>query len=86
MLLAFIRFAMILFILLSLIYIAAMIWARAAEIRRLEAEWREAPEGNQRDHIRAGLDHWRGSWQRRLLLGVYIIPICGIAAVIYFNN
>ncbi len=84
---AFGKFLLILFAGLSVIYASLSLYARARRRDNLEAEWEEEASAGDRDtFIRAGLAEYDHSLRRRLILGVYVIPIVLIGTVIYFTN
>lgn len=75
------------FIILSVIYIALSFYSRAVRRRKL-AEWweEEGRPGDMDEYIANGLKEYDGSLRRKLILGVYIIPITVVTAIIYFTN
>ena len=84
---AFGKFLLILFAGLSVIYVSLSLYARARRRDGLEEEWNEEGGTGDRDgFIRAGLEEYDHSLRRRLILGVYGIPIVLIGTIIYFTN
>lgn len=75
------------FIILSVIYIVLSFYSRGVRRRKL-AEWweEEGRPGDMDDYIDNGLKEYDGSLRRKLILGVYIIPITVVTAIIYFTN
>jgi hypothetical protein len=79
------RFA-ILIAVLSAIYIALGWYTRWDKIRRLESEHANGQGAalTREDYVAKGLVEYERSWERKLLLGVFILPILaalGIALV-----
>ena len=84
---AFLRLAVIGLIVLTVIYVCLSFYSRAVRRGKLEAEWDETGMTGDRDaFIEEGLRDYDGSLRRKLILGVYIIPITLVAALIYFTN
>ncbi len=83
------RFA-ILIAVLSAIYIALGWYTRWDKIRRLESE-HASGEGaalTREDYVAKGLVEYERSWERKLLLGVFILPVLaalGIALVANYS-
>ncbi|MCJ7874213.1 hypothetical protein Q4577_09100 [Marinovum sp. 2_MG-2023] len=88
--LGFLRLSFIGFVVLTIVYVCLSLYSRAVRRDKLEAEW-EA-EGMQGDDdakeafVKSGLTDYDGSLRRKLILGVYVVPVTLIAAVIYFTN
>lgn len=87
------RFLLILFVALSVIYVSLSFYSRARRRDKLEAEWDEQaglPDaGGAEDReafIREGLEQYDHSLRRRLILGVYVIPIVLVGTIIYLTN
>lgn len=81
------RLLLILFVVLTVLYVALSFYSRAVRRGKLEAEWDESGQtGDREAFVRQGLEDYDGSLRRKLILGVYVVPIGGIMAVIYFTN
>lgn len=84
---AFLRLVVMGFVILTICYICLSLYARARERERLEQRWVEdGMVGDRRAYVRAGLDAYGGSLRRKLILGVYVIPVVAISAIIYIIN
>ncbi|MDA7427762.1 hypothetical protein PGB28_04770 [Primorskyibacter aestuariivivens] len=84
---AFLRLAVIGLIVLTVVYVCLSFYSRAVRRGKLEAEWDETGRDGDRDaFIEEGLRDYDGSLRRKLILGVYIIPITLVAALVYFTN
>lgn len=79
---------MLLFGLLSLIYIALSAYDRYATRERLKAEHQTGKAGgvSREDYINQGMAHYERSWQRKLLYGVFLVPFIAILILIYVAN
>ncbi|MEQ8294069.1 MAG: hypothetical protein RIA08_17850 [Roseovarius sp.] len=75
------------FIALTVIYLCLSIYSRSVRKGKL-AEWweEEGRPGDREAYIEAGLKEYEGSLRRKLIWGVYIVPVVVISAVIYFTN
>ena len=81
------RLVVILLIALTVIYWCLVFWFRAGEKARLEQEWaREQPPLPEETFVENGLREYRGSLRRKLLWGVYVIPITLICGLVYYVN
>lgn len=84
---AFLQLLVVGFILLTVVYIALSIWSRRVRRAKLEDEWyEEGMQGEQEDFVEAGLRDYDGSLRRKLILGVYVVPILVIGTIIYLTN
>ncbi|MEL6585429.1 MAG: hypothetical protein AAFY65_12450 [Pseudomonadota bacterium] len=81
------RLAVGLFVILTVIYVCLVFYFRAGEKRRLEEEWAtEQPPLPEHTYVENGLRDYQGSLKRKLLWGVYIIPVGLICGLVYFIN
>ncbi len=75
------------FIILSVIYIALSFYSRNVRRRKLKEWWEEEGRPGELDaYVEAGLKEYDGSLRRKLILGVYVIPVTVVSAIIYFTN
>lgn len=85
--LALLRLLVFGFLALTLIYVCLSFYSRAVRRGKLEAEWDEdVKEGDRDAFVQEGLEDYDGSLRRKLILGVYVIPICVISFIIYATN
>ena len=81
------RLILMLLVVLSVIYIIASFWSRNTRRRKLIAFWdKKGLTGDRDAFIDRGLRQYDRSLRRKLLLGVYIVPICLVALMIYLTN
>ncbi|MEO0402853.1 MAG: hypothetical protein AAF214_10800 [Pseudomonadota bacterium] len=84
---ALIRLLFIVFVLLSIIYLSVSLYSRARCRARLEAEWDAGQITTPREaFVREGLADYDGSLRRKLILGVYIVPMTLVGLTIYLVN
>ncbi|MEP5153771.1 hypothetical protein [Planktotalea sp.] len=76
------------FFVLTIVYICLSLYSRAVRRGKLEAEWREGGTSGDtmEDFVQEGLKDYDGSLRRKLILGVYIVPICVVSFIIYATN
>jgi hypothetical protein len=75
------------FIALSILYLLIALYARSVEKERLEKEFDAGGiDGTREAFVEAGLASYKGSLRRKLLWGVYIVPMTVIAVLIYVLN
>ena len=84
--LALLRLLLIGFVVLTVIYVSLLFYARAQRRDKLAAQWDAAPEGDREAFIEKGLAAYNQSLQRKLLLGIYIVPVCVVLTIIYLTN
>lgn len=81
------RLLLILFVVLTVIYVSLSLYSRSERRDKLEREWdEEIGEGDREAFIREGLQEYDRSLRRKLILGVYVVPILLIGTIIYLTN
>lgn len=84
---ATLRLLFIAFIALSVVYISVSLYSRARRKEKLGQEWIEmGRQGDREAFIREGLEDYDSSLRRRLILGVYIVPVVIVGTIIYLVN
>ncbi len=84
---ALIRLLVFGFLALSVVYVSLSLYSRSVRRGKLEAEWdEEIKEGDRDEFVKEGLLEYDGSLRRKLILGVYVIPISIISFIIYATN
>lgn len=74
-------------VVLTVVYWCLVFYLRAVERDRLEAEWEdERPPLPKHTFVENGIREYQGSLRRKLLWGVYIVPIGAICTLIYLIN
>ncbi|WP_227271862.1 hypothetical protein [Roseobacter weihaiensis] len=72
---------------LSVVFVSLWFYARAARREKLEAQWDENQgPGRRESFVKAELHAYEGPLKRKLIWGVYVIPLCLIALLIYVTN
>ncbi|MBN9886180.1 hypothetical protein [Salipiger abyssi] len=85
--LALLRLLGIGFVLLTVVYVALSLWSRSVRRRKLGQEWDEQQgPGARHRFVEEGLKDYDHSLRRKLILGVYILPLCLMALIIYLTN
>ncbi|MCX7299704.1 MAG: hypothetical protein NTX73_04875 [Rhodobacterales bacterium] len=75
------------FVVLTAIYVILSIMSRRARRRELILEWDAgAMEGDKEAWISANLQAYDHSLRRKLILGVYVVPLAVIGTIIYVVN
>ena len=75
------------FIVLTVIYVCLSLYSRSVRRGKLRAEWdEEGYEGDRDAFVEQGLQEYDQSLRRKLILGVYIIPVTVVAVIIYLTN
>ena len=82
-----IRLFILVFVILTVIYVSISLYSRAVRRDKLEREWdEEIREGDRDAFVREGLEDYDSSLRRRLILAVYIIPVICVGTIIYLVN
>ena len=75
------------FLVLSVVYVCLSLYSRSVRRDKLEAEWdEEIKDGDREAFVQEGLQEYDGSLRRKLILGVYVIPIGIVSFIIYATN
>lgn len=75
------------FVALTVVYISLSLYSRAQRREKLEAQWEEEGRtGDREAFVREGLEAYDDSVRRKLILGVYVVPLALIAVIVYMNN
>ena len=81
------RLVVVAFVVLTIVYICVSLYSRSVRRGKLAAEWdEEGMTGDREAFIRQGLKEYDNSLRRKLILGVYIVPMCLVGLIIYLNN
>ena len=82
-----IRLFFMAFVVLSVIYVSVSLYSRAVRKGKLETAWLVAGANGDKDaYVRAGLNDYHSSLRRRLILGVYVIPMVIVGTILYLVN
>ena len=75
------------FVVLTIVYVSLSFYSRSVRRGKLEVQWdEEGMEGDRENWVDAGLKDYDGSLRRKLILGVYIIPVILVITMIYLTN
>ena len=75
------------FLALSVVYICLSLYSRSVRRAKLETWWEEEGRPGERDaYIEEGLKEYDGSLRRKLILGVYVVPMVLIVLIVYLTN
>ncbi len=76
-----------LLVVLTVIYIAVSLYSRRVRRNKLEAYWdKKGVTGDREAFVARGLKKYDASFRRKLILGVYVVPLALIAFLVYFSN
>jgi len=83
----FARLLLIMFVVLTIVYVALSFYSRSVRRGKLEADWYLSDQTIDKEtFVRQGLEDYDRSLRRKLILGVYVLPMGAMAAIIYFTN
>lgn len=72
---------------LTIVFVSLWFYARAARQEKLGATWDENQgPGRRESFVKAEMMAYEASLKRKLIWGVYVIPGCLIAILIYVTN
>lgn len=81
------RLLVVLMVISTVAYVSLWFYLRAAQRDRLEQAWEEEGRPGNRDlYIAEGLERERLVLQRKLLLGVYVVPVLAVTIIVYLAN
>jgi hypothetical protein len=87
MFIGLIRLAVIWFVVLTIIYVCVSLYSRSVRKGKLRDEWEEGPKTQPlSEFLDEGLEDYDGSFRRKLILGVYIVPTALVCVLIYVTN
>lgn len=82
-----IRPLVLLLVALSVLYVGLSIYSRRVRRGKLELQWdEEGRDGDRNAFVRAGLKDYDGSLRRKLILGVFVVPLVIIGTIVYVVN
>lgn len=74
-------------VVLTVIYVIISAWSRSVRKEKLEEEWdEEIREGDREAFIEDGLREYDRSLRRKLILGIYVVPVVFVLAMLYVVN
>ena len=81
------RLLVIGFVVLTVIYVSLSLYSRSVRRGKLKVWWEEEGRpGDLETYVDQGLKDYDGSLRRKLILGVYVVPICVVSLIIYLTN
>jgi len=86
--LAFVRLIVVGFVVLTIIYFCLSLYSRSVRRGKLEREWEEEDggTGDKEAFVAAGMQDYESSLRRKLLFGVYVVPVVVVSLIIYLTN
>ena len=85
--LALARLLIVGFLVLSVVYVSLSLYSRAVRRGKLEDRYEEEGRPGDRDaYVAAGLADYDRSLRRKLILGVYVVPLVVMCTIIYLTN
>ncbi|KAJ04371.1 hypothetical protein [Sulfitobacter mediterraneus] len=81
------RLVVVGFIVLTVIYVCLSFYSRAVRKGKLRQKWQVGPQKVDREtFVQRGLEKYDGSIRRKLILGVYVVPVVVVGVIIYLTN
>lgn len=75
------------FVILTIIYVCLSFYSRAVRRGKLRDEWHEGPQDVDQDtFVEQGLTEYDSSLKRKLIWGVYVVPMVLMGTIIYLTN
>lgn len=83
----FLRVILILLAVLTVVYVSLLFYFRAGQREKFEREWHEKGMAMDRsDFIETRLKQAEPQLRRRLVIGVYVVPMALFALLLYLTN
>lgn len=87
MMIAIVSFAVIGFLVLTVIYLLVSVYSRSVRREKLEKQYDGGDFPGDRDSfVEQGLQAYQHSLRRRLILLVYVVPMTAVAVTVYLVN
>jgi hypothetical protein len=81
------RLVLVMLVISTIAYVSLWFYARAAQREWLERAWEEEGRpGSLETYVDEGMESRRLALQRKLLLGVYVVPIVVVTTLVYLTN
>ncbi|MEM6303362.1 MAG: hypothetical protein AAF744_01505 [Pseudomonadota bacterium] len=81
------RLVVIGFVVLTVVYVCLSFYSRAVRRGKLRDKWEVGPKRvNRETFVQRGLEKYDNSIRRKLILGVYVVPVVVVATIIYLTN
>ena len=75
------------FLVLSVVYVSLSLYSRAVRRAKLETWWHEEGQpGTLEDYVEQGLKDYDSSLRRKLIAGVYVVPLSLMVLILYLTN
>lgn len=80
------------FVVLTVVYLLVSVYSRSIRRERLEKEWDTDPANESRlpdertAFIEGGMEAWRHSFRRKMIVLVYIVPLVVAVVTVYLIN
>ena len=75
------------FVVCTIVYICLSLYSRSVRRGKLNKQWEEdGRQGDRESFVSQGLEDYDGSLRRKLILGVYIVPVCLVTLIVYLTN
>ena len=85
--LPFLRLVIFGFIFLTVIYVCLSLYSRAVRKSKLREKWHQGPQLVDREtFVQRGLERYDNSIRKKLILGVYVVPVVVLGVIIYLTN
>ncbi|WP_373354581.1 hypothetical protein [Pseudoroseicyclus sp. CXY001] len=87
---AFIKLAIVGFLVLTVIFLSVSAYSRSVRRERLEKRWAEENPGAdlaERDaYVEAGMEKYFSGFRRRLIVLVYVVPVVVVGLIVWLTN
>lgn len=75
------------FVAMTVLYVLVSLYSRSVRREKLEERWeREGRPGDRDAYVEAGMEEYSGSFRRKLILAIYVVPTIVLVVVIYLTN
>lgn len=75
------------FVFLTIVYVCLSFYSRAVRRGKLEEKWHVGPQKvDKQTFVQRGLERYDGSIRKKLIWGVYVVPLVLVVLIIYLTN
>ena len=87
MVFAIARLILLALVAMTVLYVLVSLYSRSVRREKLERRWEEEGRPGDRDaYVEAGMERYAGSFRRKLILSIYVVPMILLVVVIYLTN
>ncbi|WP_370399339.1 hypothetical protein [Sulfitobacter sp. JB4-11] len=84
---ALVRLLIMGFVVMTVVYVCLSFYSRSVRRGKLEEKWHQGPQKvDKQTFVQRGLERYDGSIRKKLIWGVYVVPMVLVVLIIYLTN